>query len=92
MTVVKLLKCVLLDVTEEYELSVLCLIFDTLKDADASASVSSSNTSSCAPVFVTEASSLTESVSSVATTGSFMPVIVIVIFAVSDPLFPSETS
>ena len=88
----KLLKCVLLDVTEVYPLSVLCLIFDTLIDAESSASVSSFNTSSCAPVFVTEASSLTASVSSVATTGSFIPVTVIVIFAVSDPVLPSETS
>ena len=67
-------------------------ILDTVNVAASSASVSSLRTSSCDPVLVTVASSLTLSVSFTATGSSFIPVIVIVIFAVAVPLLPSETS
>ena len=59
------------------------LICETTKDAEASASVSSFNTSSSELVFVTVASSLTLSVSFTATGSSLTPVTVIVKFAES---------
>ena len=59
------------------------LICVTVKLAESSASVSSFRTSSCDPVFVTVASSLTLSVSSMASGASLIPVTVIVKVAVS---------
>ena len=55
----------------------------TVRDDESSASVSSFKTSSCEPVFVTVASSLTASVSFTATGSSLIPVTVIVNVAVS---------
>ena len=54
-----------------------------MREAESSASVSSFITSSCDPVFITVASSLTLSVSFTATGSSFIPVTVIVNVAVS---------
>ena len=78
----KLLLYVLLEDTAELDPPSF-FICVTVKEAESSASVSSFKTSFCDPVFVTVASSLTLSVSSMASGASLIPVTVIVKVAVS---------
>ena len=78
----KLLLYVLLEDTAELDPPSF-FICVTVKEAESSASVSSFKTSFWDPVFVTVASSLTLSVSSMASGASLIPVTVIVKVAVS---------